>query len=330
MPAFRIAVASGKGGTGKTTVATSLALLLAARGTETTYVDCDVEEPNGRIFLDPKMQRQIDVYEANPVIDASLCTNCGRCSEVCRFNALAQLPDRVLVFPELCHACGACTLLCPRGAIHEEPRTIGVIEVGSTERAAARVHGDSETPAGGGIGSGDNGFGDIGFIEGRLAIGEARSTPIIRALKKELPGSGVAVLDAPPGASCPVVESVRDADLVVLVVEPTPFGLSDFQQALGVVHAVAGEAVVVINKTGMTTEGDADAERVCAEAGLDVVARLPEDRRVAESLARGDSPVDTVIGYAESLNAILDVVTDRMSRTQQAGGTTARDVGEGS
>ncbi len=321
MPALRIAVASGKGGTGKTTIATSLALLLAARGTETSYIDCDVEEPNGRIFLGPTMERQVDVHEANPVVDTSVCTNCGRCSEVCRFNALAQLPDRVLVFPELCHACGACMLLCPQGAIHEEPRTIGVIETGRAGLAALRRGGDEDEASEASRG--------LGFVEGRLAIGEARSTPIIRALKKELPKSGVAVLDAPPGASCPVVESVRDADLVVLVVEPTPFGLSDFKQALGVVHAVAGEAVVVINKTGMTTEGDEAAERVCAEAGLDIVARLPEDRRVAECLARGDSPVGSVVGYAESLAPVLEMIVDRMSQTRPDDGKTTHGAREG-
>ncbi|MCD4691143.1 ATP-binding protein [bacterium] len=316
MPAFRIAVASGKGGTGKTTIATSLVLLLAARGTETCYIDCDVEEPNGRIFLNPEIQEQVDVHETNPVIDTSLCTNCGRCSEVCRFNALAQLQDRVIVFPELCHACGACTLLCPEKAIHEEPRAIGVIETGTVAVPALEMQSAREGRTDGG--------GSLGFVEGRLSIGEARSTPIIRALKKALPKSGVAVLDAPPGASCPVVESVRDADLVVLVVEPTPFGLSDFKQALGVVHAVAGEAMVVVNKSGMTAEGDEAAERVCAEVGLEIVARLPEDRRVAEALARGESPVSSVTGYAESLGPVMDQVLDRMERARPENRTTAR------
>lgn len=290
-----MAVASGKGGTGKTTIATGLALLLAERGIETSYVDCDVEEPNGRIFLRPEVAETAGVFVSTPVIDAARCTNCGRCCDVCRFNALAHLPDRVLVFPELCHACGACALLCPEGAITEQPRRLGAIH-----RGVARSV------------SGGDAVG-IDFLEGCLDVGEAHATPVIRALKRQLPKDGVVMLDAPPGASCPVVETIRGADLVVLVTEPTPFGLSDLVQAIGVVRAVAGEAVVVVNRTGMTKEGDAAAERLCDREGLPVLVAIPEDRAVATCSARGEAPVLAAEGYAVRLEPLVELIRERVA-----------------
>jgi len=285
----RVAIASGKGGTGKTTVATGLAHLLARCGVPTTYADCDVEEPNGRIFLEPRIDDTHPVLATTPVIDGSRCTNCGRCCDVCRFNALAHLPDRVLVFPELCHSCGACSLLCPEGAISEEPRRLGEINRGT----AADI--------------------GLGFVEGRLDVGEPHAVPVIRAVRGELTGDGVAILDAPPGASCPVVETLRGADLVVLVTEPTPFGLSDLEQAVGVVRAVAGEAVVVMNRTGMTEEGDAAATRLCEREELPVIASIPENREVAACCARGGMPVIAVKGYAERLQPIVKLVQERLA-----------------
>ncbi len=293
---LRVAVASGKGGTGKTTVATGLALLLAGRGIETGYVDCDVEEPNGRIFLQPKIVRTSGVFVTTPVIDTARCTNCGRCCDVCRFNALAHLPDHVLVFPELCHACGACALLCPEGAITEEPRELGEIHSGATTLPQT-----------------EGGAMSVGFLEGCLDVGEAHATPIIRALRRQLPESGVVILDAPPGASCPVVETLRGVDLVVLVTEPTPFGLSDLEQAIGVAHAVAGEAVVVVNRTGMTEEGDAAAERLCEREGLPIIVAIPEDRAVATSSARGEAPVVAVDGYAARLAPLVELIRERLA-----------------
>ncbi len=285
MRPFRIAVASGKGGTGKTTIATGLAVLLAAWGDDVAYADCDVEEPNGWVFINPDVRDTHGVFVTRPVVDVSRCTNCGRCSEVCRFNALAQLPDEVLVFPELCHGCGACALLCPQGAISEEPRRLGSIR-----------HGHA------------NG---LGFSEGRLDVGEAHATPVIRALKRELPKSEIAILDAPPGASCPVVETVRGANLVVLVTEPTPFGLSDLEQAVGVVRAVAGEAVVVLNRTGVSDEGDEAARRLCEREKLPIIADIPEDREVAACLAGGHTAVGTIDGYAARLEPLVGLIHER-------------------
>jgi len=293
---LRVAVASGKGGTGKTTVATGLALLLAERGIQTSYLDCDVEEPNGRFFLRPEISETGGVFVTTPVIDADRCTNCGRCCDVCRFNALAHLPNEILIFPELCHACGACALLCPEGAITEEPRKLGEIHRGVAANAASA-----------------DGATDIDFMEGCLDVGEAHAVPIIRALRRQLPESGVVIFDSPPGASCPVVETLRGADLVVLVTEPTPFGLSDLEQAIGVVGAVAGEAVVVVNRTGMTEEGDAAAKRLCEREGLTVLVAIPEDRAVATCLARGDAPVLAVEGYAARLAPLVELIRERVA-----------------
>ncbi len=293
---LRVAVASGKGGTGKTTVATGLALLLAERGIRTTYLDCDVEEPNGRFFLRPEISGTTGVFVTTPVIDTARCTNCGRCCDVCRFNALAHLPDKILIFPELCHACGACALLCPQGAITEEPRRLGEIHRGVTADPSSE---------GGAVG--------VDFLEGCLDVGEAHATPIIRALRRQLPETGVVILDAPPGASCPVVETLRGADLVVLVTEPTPFGLSDLEQAIGVVRAVAGEAVVVVNRTGMTEEGDAAAEMLCEREGLPVLVSIPEDRAVATCSARGEAPVLAVDGYAALLAPLVELIRERVA-----------------
>lgn len=293
---LRVAVASGKGGTGKTTVATGLALLLAERGVRTSYLDCDVEEPHGRFFLRPEISETAGVFVTTPVIDADRCTNCGRCCEVCRFNALAHLPDRILIFQELCHACGACALLCPEGAITEEPRRLGAIHRGITVRHA--LGGEAY---------------EVSFLEGCLDVGEAHAVPVIRALRRQLPEDGVIIFDSPPGASCPVVETVRGADLVVLVTEPTPFGLSDLEQAIGVVRAVADEAVVVVNRAGMTEEGDVAAGELCAREGLSVLATIPEDRQVAACSARGEAPVLAAEGYAARLAPLVELIRERVA-----------------
>ena len=280
---MKIAIASGKGGTGKTTLATGLAHLLLVHGQPTTYVDCDVEEPNGHIFLGPTIERSEDVAIPVPVIDHELCTNCGKCCEICRFNALACLPEKVLVFPSLCHGCGGCTLVCPEGAIMESPRTVGVVELGSA--------------------------GDLGFIQGRLAVGEAMATPVIRAVKRAVPEDGMVILDAPPGTSCPVVETIRDVDWVVMVTEPTPFGLNDLKLAVGAVRKLGLTTSIVINRSDV---GDSGVEDYCKDEGLDVILRIPHSRAVAEAYARGEMPILAVPGYADMLETLENAVLSRM------------------
>ena len=266
-----ITVASGKGGTGKTTVAVSLALSLS--GESPLYLDCDVEEPNALLFLDPQIEERREVGQLIPEIDTKLCTYCGRCAEVCAYNALAVVGKKVLVFPELCHGCGSCTLNCPTGAISERLDVLGVIEKGRA--------------------------GPIQFGQGILNVGEAMAVPVIRQLKKwavpDVTDGKVIILDASPGASCPVVESMRDADFVLLVTEPTPFGLHDLRVAVQVARDELGKAIgVIINRTGV---GDDGVEVYCAAEDIPVLMRIPLDRRIAEAYSSGIPLVEVLPEY---------------------------------
>ena len=210
---MQIAVASGKGGTGKTTVSTNLTVVLAEMGYEVTYLDCDVEEPNGHIFLKPKIEAEETVGIPVPVVDEKACISCGACAEICAYGAImAAIGQRVVTFPDLCHGCGGCALVCPASAIRESPREIGVIEYGRAD--------------------------GIRFIQGRLKIGCPLSPPLIRKAKSRLPGQGVRILDAPPGTSCPAIQSVSGADYVLLVAEPTPFGLHDLGLSVETLRAL--------------------------------------------------------------------------------------------
>ncbi|MFA6472801.1 MAG: AAA family ATPase [Candidatus Latescibacterota bacterium] len=198
---MKIAIASGKGGTGKTTVAVGLAAVLAETDTNVVYVDCDVEEPNGHLFLRPKIQETVNAIMTYPLVDKERCISCGKCQEICQYKAIILIMGKPLVFPEMCHACGGCTLVCPVGAIIEAERKIGVIETGAS--------------------------GSIRFIHGRLNVGQILSPPLIRQVKIRIPDDGTALLDCPPGTSCPVITAMRGTDYILLVTEPTPFGLND-------------------------------------------------------------------------------------------------------
>jgi MinD superfamily P-loop ATPase len=277
-----IAIASGKGGTGKTTLATNIAWIAARRGLPVAYLDCDVEEPNGHLFLKPHIEATAPVTVEVPEIDAEKCTLCGACTEICRFNALASLGDRILVFEQLCHSCGGCWLVCPEKAIREKPREVGVIEEG---RAGA-----------------------VGFVHGRLRIGEAMATPVIRAVKDRLPNEGLAIFDAPPGTSCPVIETVSRADHVVLVTEPTPFGLHDLELAVDMVEQLGLPFSVAINRSDA---GDDRVRNFCLERRIEILAELPDDRRVAEAYSRGEMAAEAVPEFQRSLEACFDRLCDR-------------------
>jgi MinD superfamily P-loop ATPase len=268
-----VTVASGKGGTGKTTVAVNLALSLVADQESAglgppLFLDCDVEEPNAALFLRPTIQDRREVGQMVPQVDLETCTYCGRCSQVCQYHALAVVGEKVLVFPELCHGCGSCSLNCPEEAISEVLHVTGSVERGST--------------------------GSIDFAQGTMNVGEPMAVPIIRQLKRWviLPdhNNRPVILDAPPGTACPVVETMRGADFVLMVTEPTPFGLHDLRMAVEVARGELGLPVgVVVNRDGV---GDQGVEEYCTAEGIPILMRIPLDRRIAEAYSEGEALVD--------------------------------------
>ncbi|RKX69496.1 (4Fe-4S)-binding protein [candidate division WOR-3 bacterium] len=270
-----IAVASGKGGTGKTTLATSLALSLE---NELTFLDCDVEEPNANFFLRVQVARKEEVSIPVPVVDHSRCDLCGRCSGVCVYNAIAVLPERVLVFEELCHGCGSCVFLCPKRAIVEKERMIGVIEAGSR--------------------------GAIEFIQGRLNIKEPMATPLIRRMKRLVRKDRITIIDAPPGVSCPVIESVKGSDYTILVTEPTPFGLYDLKLAVAMLEELGIPHGIVINRDGI---GDDSILQFAREKGISILASIPYDPEIAKVYARGGSLLN-IMGLKDAVRKIFSEI----------------------
>jgi len=262
---MKVAVASGKGGTGKTTVATNLAATLAGRGESVVYVDCDVEAPNGHLFLKPVVSREIAVHRLVPRVDSALCRRCGACAGMCRFNALLCLPDRTLVYDELCHSCGGCMLVCPASAITEQPHPVGVVKTGIARK--------------------------VQFVSGTLNVGEASSPPVIRAAKQAAPAANWTILDAPPGTACPMIEAVRDCDYLLLVTEPTPFGLHDLRLALEVAQTLNRPCGVVVNRA---QPGVNAARQMCAQAKVPILAEIPDDVAIARAYSRGQLMVEVM------------------------------------
>jgi MinD superfamily P-loop ATPase len=281
-----IAVASGKGGTGKTTVATSLALSLAAdrkrdlpASSPPLFLDCDVEAPNAHLFLQPVFHERQEVGILVPQVDEARCTHCGKCAEVCQYHAIAVLGKKTLVFPQLCHGCGSCTLMCPEGAISETLDVMGVLERGPT-------------PYG------------VDFARGVLNVGEPMAVPVIRQLKRwaDPRADQVVIVDASPGTSCPVVEAVRGADFLLLVTEPTPFGLHDLKLAVQVARELGLRVGVVINRNQDNPSIDhryLAVDDFCANEGLPVLMRIPFERRIAEGIAQGMTLIEIHPEYGD-------------------------------
>jgi MinD superfamily P-loop ATPase len=289
---IRIAIASGKGGTGKTTIATNLAVALADTGARVAYVDCDVEEPNGHLFLKPVIRESRQVSIRVPEVDRSRCTLCGACGRACRYSAILALPHAVLTFPRLCHGCGGCALACPEGAIREVPRGIGLVQRGLS--------------------------GDVSFLHGKLEIGEAMAPPVIRAVLEAAPADRTLVLDAPPGTSCPVVASVKAADVVLLVTEPTPFGLNDLALAVEMVRELGLPFGVAVNRAGI---GDKGVYDYCAIERIPVLLELPNDREIARAYSRGE----LAVAARPRLKALFVGLADRLA--ELAGSAATRRVG---
>jgi len=273
---MKLAVASGKGGTGKTTVAVALAL--AAKG-EVQYLDCDVEEPNGQIFLHPKRVCREGVTVPIPALNSDLCNGCGECGSICQFNAIVALQTKPLVFAELCHGCGGCVKVCPQQALVEKHKTIGQLTMG--------------------------GCGHISYIQGRLAVGEAMSPPLIRAVKKYLRPDVLNIIDCPPGTSCPMISAVRDSDFTLLVTEPTPFGLHDLELAVAAMRELQMPCGVVINRCD---SGDRRVEEYCHAQQVPIMASIPEHRCIAEAYSRGETVLDAVPAMRPLFARLLDAV----------------------
>ena len=275
---FVIAIASGKGGTGKTTIATNVAHYTAHLGQKVQYLDCDVEEPNGHIFLKPQIEHREEVTVDVPWVDLEKCTGCGKCGEICQYSAIVCIKEHnVLTFEQLCHSCGGCWRICPVEAIKPGPLNIGEIEFGKA--------------------------GDVDFVSGKLRVGCIRTPSLIKEVKSNIKEDHLAIVDVPPGTSCPVVEAVKGTDFVLLVTEPTPFGLNDLKLAVGLVREMDLPFAVAINRCDI---GDDEVERYCKAESIEIAMQLPDDRRIAEAYSSGKMIVDVLDEYEEQFSILYE------------------------
>ncbi len=250
-----ISIASGKGGTGKTTVATNLALSLES---EVQILDCDVEEPNVHLFLDPDIKEVKTVTLPIPEIDKEKCNFCGKCAEICQFKGIIVIGKTILTFPEMCHGCGGCMIVCPEKAISETGRELGVMEIGSRN--------------------------DLYFAHGRLRIGEPMSPPLIKEVCSLIRPDKITIIDAPPGTSCPVITAMKGTDFVLMVTEPTPFGLHDLKLAVEAVKILGIPHGLVINRSDI---GDDKVREYARQEKIPVLMEIPFERQIAEAYSRG-------------------------------------------
>ena len=286
MSPVAIAVASGKGGTGKTSVAANLALSIEGAD----YIDCDVETPNGHLFLHPEIRERIPISQPMPRIDPARCTRCGDCAEACEFNALAVTRQGVLVFPELCHGCGVCIYVCREtGAIGEMQREIGSVSAGL-------------------VGHGDSGL--TGFVQGCLNPGETATVAAIKAAKRHANPERIRLFDAPAGTACPMVETLHGADYCLLVTEPTPFGLHDLELALAVARRLDIPCGLVLNRSDI---GDRAVPAYCQAQGIAVLMEIPYDRSLAEAYARGMPWVALDSAWRGRFRALLQAVEEDLT-----------------
>ncbi len=250
-----ISIASGKGGTGKTTIAVNLALSLKR---SVQLLDCDVEEPDDHIFLELEITKSEKIYLPKPFVDTNKCDYCGRCSEVCQYNAIAVVKNKILIFHQLCHSCGACKIACPQNAIFEKEIEKGIVEEGTAK--------------------------GISFVQGKLREGESSPVPLVKAVKKKIKKDYNVIIDASPGTSCPVVEAVKNTDFCLLVTEPTPFGLNDLRLAVEMCRKIKTPLGVIINRADI---GDKKVEEYCEEENIPILMNIPYSREIAYAYSEG-------------------------------------------
>lgn len=271
-----ISVASGKGGTGKTSIATNLSVSL---GENIQFLDCDVEQPNAHLFLKPRIVESNIITMPVPEIEKSKCSLCGKCAEICQFKAIVVIADTVLTFHELCHSCGGCVKVCPENATYETGREIGILERGYSN--------------------------SIEFIHGSLKVGEAMSPPLIRKVKSFIDNKRVSIIDAPPGTSCPVIASIRGSDFVILVSEPTPFGLYDLKLMVSAVRILGIPHGIVINRCDI---GDDKLKEYAEKENIPVLMEIPFDRKIAEAYSQGNLMVEIMPEWKEKFNTLYEEI----------------------
>lgn len=277
---MKIAIASGKGGTGKTTVATNLASFIAEED-KVVLVDLDVEEPNSGLFISGSLILQEDKFKMVPRWIKDTCELCGNCQKNCNFSAVIKIPDQVMVFPQLCHSCYACSELCPTKSLPMQPEKIGTLK-------HFKIN-------------------NLNFIESRLDIGQEQAVPLISQTKdyieKKFPNKILKIFDSPPGTSCPVIEATKDADFVILVTEPTPFGLYDLKLAVETMRKLKKKFGVVINRYGI---GNDDVLKYCENQNIRILAKFPNDRKIAELYSEGKLIFQEISEFKTQLNKIFD------------------------
>ena len=280
---MKIAIASGKGGTGKTTLSTNLASFLAETH-KVVLTDLDVEEPNSGLFLKSELIHQEDKYKMIPEWNKTDCTLCGNCQNVCNYHAVIKIVDMIMVFPELCHSCYACSELCPTHSLPMKTQKIGELKQYKTD--------------------------NFNFIESRLIIGEEQAVPLIKQtlnyIDEKFPDHNIYKLyDSPPGTSCPVIEATKDADFVILITEPTPFGLNDVILAIDTMKELKKDFGVVINRYGI---GNKDIDKYCDKNNIPILAKIPNKREIAELYSKGELLWDKIPEVKVELEKIIEFV----------------------
>lgn len=279
-----ISVASGKGGTGKTTIATNLAHSLEKN---VTLLDCDVEEPNSHLFLNPQIEKSESIFTPIPKIDEDKCTFCNKCVDICRYNAITIISKTILTFSELCHSCGGCMAVCPEGAVTEQGRELGKLERGRS-----------------------NG---IDFVHGRSRVGEAMSPPLINKVRSYIDPDRINIIDAPPGTSCPVIAAIKNTDFVVMVTEPTPFGMHDLKLGVGAVKLIGIPCGLVINRSDIGTD---DVKKYAEKENIPILLEIPFDRKIAETYSNGELIVDKMPEYKDKFTALYRQIQTIVAKGQ--------------